>query len=98
MDEFAQLLLDDHHRVVRNVGQDDDVRFCALALAGEAGELCNIVKKEWRDNTDMSRERQMEAADVLVYLLLFTKMNGWTFEELVSMAHYKHEQFMAKHL
>ena len=30
------------------VGTEGDVRFCALALAGEVGELCNLIKKQWR--------------------------------------------------
>jgi hypothetical protein len=35
---------------------DDRLRFLALALAGEAGELANFVKKEWRDGDDRYNE------------------------------------------
>ncbi len=30
-------------------GSADDIRFLALAMAGEAGEAANVVKKAWRD-------------------------------------------------
>lgn len=51
-----------------------DERFLALALAGEAGELANLIKKRWRDsngNDDYLRpEVRDEIADIRVYLEL----------------------------
>lgn len=43
--------------------------FIALALAGEAGELANMFKKEWRDGLSEARRQQMadELGDVMVY-------------------------------
>jgi hypothetical protein len=31
----------------------DDERFLAISLAGEVGELCNMIKKRWRDGADL---------------------------------------------
>jgi NTP pyrophosphatase (non-canonical NTP hydrolase) len=57
---------------------EEDRRFLALALNGEAGELANLIKKEWRGDfylDGMSREDvkaredvAMEIADVRIYL------------------------------
>lgn len=50
-----------------------DERFLALALAGEVGELCNMIKKRWRDGVDLSEECRDEVADCRVYLELIAK-------------------------
>lgn len=50
-----------------------DERFLALALAGEVGELCNMIKKRWRDETDLTEECRDEIADIRVYLELLAK-------------------------
>lgn len=50
-----------------------DVHFLALALAGEVGELCNLIKKEWRDGVDNREEQRDEIADIRVYLELVAK-------------------------
>ena len=48
--------------------------YYALAVAGEAGELANEVKKLWRQEPSTPSSQQLEkiaseAADILVYLL-----------------------------
>lgn len=44
---------------------EDKIRFMALALCGEAGELANIVKKDWRgDPGDRRAKLVEELADV----------------------------------
>jgi NTP pyrophosphatase (non-canonical NTP hydrolase) len=50
-----------------------DRRFLALALAGEVGELCNMIKKEWRDGVVLTEEIRDEIADIRVYLELLAK-------------------------
>lgn len=37
-----------------------DICFLALAMAGEAGEAANVVKKAWRDGTEIDREKLAE--------------------------------------
>ena len=72
-----------HRAVVKNypVGSDEDRRFLTLALAGEVGELCNLIKKQWRG--DMSTHSRPfldglneELADVRIYLELLAQMYG----------------------
>lgn len=50
-----------------------DERFLALALVGEVGELCNMVKKRWRDNVNLTEEIRDEHADIRIYLELLAK-------------------------
>lgn len=96
MDDFMHELFKDHNKTVGGKIGAKDLEFCALALCGESGELANVIKKEWRDGEDMELERLKETADVLVYTLLLTYLSGWTWEQLVEMAHHKHQQFMEK--
>lgn len=55
--------------------------YLALALAGEAGELANKVKKMYRDNRgrvtmDGLRDITHELGDVLWYIAAFARMYG----------------------
>src|SRR6266851_4022074 len=52
---------------------NQDERFLALALCGEAGELANIIKKRWRDGADLTEQIRDEIADCRVYLELLAK-------------------------
>lgn len=42
--------------------------FFALAIAGEAGELANLLKKEWRGNPQSILDIAQEMADIRIYL------------------------------
>lgn len=42
--------------------------FWATAIAGEVGELCNFIKKEFRDGVDNQKAIEKELADILTYL------------------------------
>lgn len=49
----------------------EKVRFMALALCGEAGELANLIKKDWRgDAGDRSEQLVAELADVANYTFM----------------------------
>lgn len=49
----------------------DHTRFLALAMAGEAGEALNIVKKNWRGDGPLDIEKLVdEVADTLNYGLM----------------------------
>ena len=56
----------------------EDVRFLALALAGEVGELANRIKKQWRGDDDQGDPRSNTASheelvDIRVYVELLSK-------------------------
>jgi NTP pyrophosphatase (non-canonical NTP hydrolase) len=62
-------------------GTRDDLPFMVLALAGEVGELANIVKKIERGTLSkkdaaVRRELAMEATDVFIYLMNVFKLLG----------------------
>lgn len=52
-----------------NLEGEERLRFLALALAGEAGELCDVIKKQWRDGHDRRDLLVDELADVANYTL-----------------------------
>lgn len=61
------------------VGSDEDLRFIALALSGEMGELNNLIKKAWRGDFHLKEkwtEVSDEIADVRIYLELLTRILG----------------------
>jgi hypothetical protein len=54
-------------------GGDEDKRFLALALYGEAGEVANLIKKKWRGDQlgpDHKSLLRNELGDVYAYLKL----------------------------
>ncbi len=48
--------------------EDEVVRFLALAICGEAGELANLIKKMWRGDGIKAGEIRDEIADIQIYL------------------------------
>jgi len=53
------------------------VRFMALALCGEAGELANLIKKDWRGDAGDRRLAQIdELADVANYVFMLAEEWG----------------------
>jgi NTP pyrophosphatase (non-canonical NTP hydrolase) len=57
---------------------EEKERFLWLALAGEVGEACNIVKKQWRDGFTIERVEKLktELADVYIYLRVLESFYG----------------------
>lgn len=76
---------------------NQDERFLALAICGEAGELANIIKKRWRDGVDMSEEARDEIADIRVYLELLAKCFGIEGEKLDQRVEQKLLKVVEKH-
>jgi NTP pyrophosphatase (non-canonical NTP hydrolase) len=60
-------------------------RYCSLALCGEAGELANFVKKEWRGDKVLTVDVMKELADVYVYALFMADSLGHSLEECVAL-------------
>jgi NTP pyrophosphatase (non-canonical NTP hydrolase) len=44
------------------------IHFLALAIAGEAGELANLMKKEWQGDKVDDHNLREEIADIRIYL------------------------------
>jgi NTP pyrophosphatase (non-canonical NTP hydrolase) len=60
-----------------DVASLEDIRFVTLAFCGEAGELANVVKKEWKKQYTLREyEEKMadELADCYVYLTLLARL------------------------
>ena len=56
----------------------------ACAMAGEAGEACNVVKKIFRGDTDITKEMlAKELADVIIYADLLAQKAGINLGEAV---------------
>lgn len=53
-----------------------------VALAGEVGELCNFVKKDWRDHNVDPVDIENEVADILIYLVAFAIHKGIDLESV----------------
>lgn len=58
------------------VSHNETARFLALALCGEAGELANLMKKEWRGDFIPQQEIADEMADIRIYLEHLAWMMG----------------------
>lgn len=74
-----------------------DERFLAIALAGEIGELCNMIKKRWRDGVKLEEECRDEITDIRVYLELLAKCFNIEGEKLDKRVVAKLEKVVAKH-
>ncbi|MFQ5883854.1 MAG: MazG nucleotide pyrophosphohydrolase domain-containing protein [Thermoplasmata archaeon] len=57
------------------------VQYWCLALAGEVGELCNLVKKETRDQVSLEDQIFEELADILIYLCMMANSVGVDLED-----------------
>jgi NTP pyrophosphatase (non-canonical NTP hydrolase) len=72
--------LQQHLKIHTNWGDlrgTDRVRFMVLALCGEAGELANLIKKDWRgDPGDRRAEIIRELADVGNYAFMTAEALG----------------------
>ncbi len=57
---------------------DPRIMFLALALAGETGELANLLKKEWRDGHEPTRTVKIaeEMGDIYNYLQMLAVTIG----------------------
>lgn len=78
-------------------GNIHDIRFLALALCGEAGELANIIKKQWRgDVLSLGGDAHDEVADVLAYVMMLAHQLGMDPESLLWRVDRKQNIFAEK--
>lgn len=67
--EFADAV-DNYFAETKGWDKNERIRFLSLAICGEAGELANFVKKDWRGTAvlDLRQHVRMEIADIAIYL------------------------------
>lgn len=55
-----------------------NLAFLSNALAGEVGEMCNVVKKIWRDGEteELVQELDEELVDILIYFIKLLRTAG----------------------
>ena len=65
----------DFTELVNNINSYGEMpaSFWGCALAGEVGELCNLIKKGERGQLIFDRDLKEEIADVFIYLVLVAK-------------------------
>lgn len=67
-----------------NDGKEElrDKFIMTTGLAGETGEVVELLKKEVRDGKLDTQELALELGDVLYYLTMIANRNGFTLEQL----------------
>ena len=90
LEEAAARLWVLHHRFMAQsgfeVGSTEDMRFNALAMCGEAGEVANVIKKGWRGDELKKNDLRDELGDVFSYWTHLVTCAGFTFEEVATRA------------
>lgn len=85
-----------HEHYSATGSKEEDIRFFALGLTGEAGEVANFVKKRWRDGDGHDEDLRKECADVLAYTMMLAQSLGMTPADLIEMVAHKQQVFIAK--
>lgn len=71
-----------------------NIAYLSLALAGEAGELANIVKKIWRDGESekLTKDLEKEIVDCYIYLVVLVNTLGMDFDAIWNQKHEELQQ------
>lgn len=70
------------------VRESTDLSYWAMAIAGEAGELCNKIKKYLRKHIkdgnpeEIKHQIAEECADVLIYLIILSQVLDFDLKEI----------------
>lgn len=71
-------------RMLKPMSKRDQLVHCALGLVGEAGEVAELVKKEFAYGKEFDEhEMDKELGDVLFYLVAMAQQNGIWLEEVM---------------
>lgn len=87
---------ENHERYSATDSRESDIRFFALGLAGEAGEVANFVKKRWRDGQGHDDDLRKECADVFAYTIMLADALGMTSGDLLATVAFKQQVFIKK--
>lgn len=90
LNEFQKKSLDTSD--VSKIGDQamDPAYYAALAICGEAGELANMMKKNWRgdpgaQNMEAYLAIRLEVGDIMWYVAVFADQMGWDLEEVAQV-------------
>lgn len=75
---------------------EQDIQFFGLGLAGEAGEVANLIKKRWRDGEKHTADLKAECADVFAYDIMLAAALGMTPQDLLDEVARKQRVFVEK--
>jgi len=83
--------------------KDENLTYVALGLAGEAGEVANVVKKMIRDDNGVLLQEKRdklvaEMGDVIWYMARMCAEIGTTLEEVMQQNHDKLEDRLARNV
>ena len=90
---FRGFMREVHRTLNTELSPWEHVLVGALGLAGEAGEVADLVKKattrQVRDITQLTEEQRVQIAeelgDLLWYIALLVEVFGWSFTSLMQM-------------
>jgi len=71
------------------IGSIEDERFLALAMVGEAGEVANFVKKQWRGDRVDREKLKDELSDVFAYWATLIRVAGFDVAGVIGRSHSK---------
>src|SRR3990170_4578941 len=84
LSDLQQALEDESDEMFGDRWRKGSRLYWATALAGEVGELCNLVKREARDGTDLTPQVGEEIADIVISSFLTASAVGLSIEEVVA--------------
>lgn len=100
LNEAAEALWDLHPRFMAwsevAVGSAEDLRYNVLAVCGEAGEVANVVKKDWRGDGLVREKLRDELGDVFAYWSNAVYCAGFTPDEVATRAVEKAAAYVEK--
>jgi NTP pyrophosphatase (non-canonical NTP hydrolase) len=96
LSDVWQQARENHEMYSKTGSAEEDIRFFALGLVGEAGEVANFVKKRWRDGDSHNEDLKKECADVIAYTIMLADALGMTQADLINMVAYKQRVFVEK--
>ena len=72
--------------ISRPLGHTKPIEYCSIGLAGEVGELLNLVKKKYLREDESIPEVDLlyELGDCLYYLAILSEALGFSLDEVAS--------------
>ncbi len=82
---FSRVNRSRSYAIGHNTDTKFDLQYMSIGLAGEVGELCNLVKKQIRDKVDHKTAMMKEICDIQIYLDLLTEQLGCSIEDCLKL-------------